>query len=839
MIFLVILTLFLASVVLLAMKKKPIVSAINSSFISVLSIVVFILNTYLKMFNAGAIVLSVFSLILSLIAIGISIYELKYFKTAEEEEEKVEENEKKSLKIHKIISLVSSCLSLIVLILTLFLPILNVNNGTTNTTISLISSVNNNDSPIFLTIPFFVVLISVCVLSLVFVETLSNYKNDKKYILKSYNFVLGIAAYSLVYFVFGYFLSFFLNKNTSNSGTIQKYSTLAYIPFIIAFIILLVASISKGKINSLILDLKKEKKKKLYKIEPLLYLFALSIVLLLSLFIDVIKVTTKIDLNISNTEQTVQYTGLDLLTKSSELEGGYQILSFVLLAFLICSFVMLVLSISSYICKNKEYYRIIKFSSISNLVFITLLGLMGIYFTIAKKINEDGVKSLFAAYGINFDGKIEYDIKTNTIYLAAVSLVIVIVMVIRKQFNLNVANEEVDINLIGDKTGENSSKNSKNTTPLLEHFDSCPAFSVLDSKEGDYKKDFEERLNSLFINPNLGSVCSFVVNYAKNSRLHLSYTKEDIATFVAGLGASKLTILQGMSGTGKTSLPKIFSEAIFGNCEIVEVESSWRDKNELLGYYNEFSKIYTPKKFTQFLYKASLNPHILTFVVLDELNLSRIEYYFSDFLSLMENEEGNRKIKLVNIELHKNVNGELTDFKNLEDGTTLNVPSNVWFIGTANRDESTFAISDKVYDRAQTMNFNKRAPKVRDYGEPLNKKFLSYDTFNELLVNAKRLGHYEVEDDQIVKAVEELLRPFNISFGNRILNQMEDFVNIYTSCFVDKEARKKEAVEKIILSKVVSKLETKIVDNKDELAKEFDKLGLKECSDFIRKLSED
>jgi hypothetical protein len=149
----------------------------------------------------------------------------------------------------------------------------------------------------------------------------------------------------------------------------------------------------------------------------------------------------------------------------------------------------------------------------------------------------------------------------------------------------------------------------------------------------------------------LSDLVKFVVEYARDSRLHLSYREEDIATFVSGLGACRLTILQGMSGTGKTSLPKIFSEAIDGNCDIIEVESSWKDKNELLGYYNEFSRTYTPKKFTQALYKAALNPEIPTFIVLDEMNLSRIEYYFSDFLSLMENEENKREIKLINIKL--------------------------------------------------------------------------------------------------------------------------------------------------------------------------------------------
>lgn len=163
---------------------------------------------------------------------------------------------------------------------------------------------------------------------------------------------------------------------------------------------------------------------------------------------------------------------------------------------------------------------------------------------------------------------------------------------------------------------------------VIPNFDACPAFTELDDKLSYYNDLLFQRKNKLFENPSLPDIVQFVVDYARESRLHLSYTPQTIAKFVAGLGATKLSILQGMSGTGKTSLPKIFLEALMGNCEIVEVESSWKDKNELIGYYNEFSKVFTPKKFTRMLYKASLNPDVITFIVLDEMNLSRIEYYF-------------------------------------------------------------------------------------------------------------------------------------------------------------------------------------------------------------------
>ncbi|MDE7107019.1 MAG: AAA family ATPase, partial [Clostridiales bacterium] len=372
-------------------------------------------------------------------------------------------------------------------------------------------------------------------------------------------------------------------------------------------------------------------------------------------------------------------------------------------------------------------------------------------------------------------------------------------------------------------------------------FDACPAFTEIDNLQDKFQAALEKRRAQLFKNLTLPNLIRFVVDYARESRLHLSYTPDDIATFVAGLGASRLTILQGMSGTGKTSLPKIFTEALMSNCEIVEVESSWRDKNELLGYYNEFSKCYTPKKFTQCLYRARLNSEVITFIVLDEMNLSRIEYYFSDFLSLMENEEDRRAIKLLNVKLSRIENGKAIEYDGLKDGHTIKVPTNVWFIGTANRDESTFEISDKVYDRAQTMNFDKRAPKIESFSEPIEKRYISYEMLAKLFEEAKQKYKFDAEDNRYIRETEKLLAPYNISFGNRILRQIEAFVKVYCACFGDKSAAgaENDAVERILLSKVVRKLENKVVENKEKLAVEFDKIGLNKCSAFIRKLNED
>ena len=379
----------------------------------------------------------------------------------------------------------------------------------------------------------------------------------------------------------------------------------------------------------------------------------------------------------------------------------------------------------------------------------------------------------------------------------------------------------------------------KEEEPKSVTFEPCPAFALIDEEEQERKETLAKRQAEAFQNPTLPEVTRFVVDYARDSRLHLSYTPEIIASFIAGLGATKLTILQGMSGTGKTSLPKIFAEALDCDCRLVEVESSWKDKNELIGYYNEFTKLFTPKKFTTALYSATLEKETINFIVLDEMNLSRIEYYFSDFLSLMEAEPDKRVFSLSSVPLFRQEDGTRKDYLGLTKGTTIRVTPNLWFIGTANRDESTFEISDKVYDRSNVINLNHRAPKAIPQGQPRSPKYLSYAALQGLFDTALSSFAFDLDTVPYLSKLEEILAPYNISFGNRIARQIEAYVRIYCSCFIDKEAHLNEALESILLDKVVHKLEYKSIEDKESLAEAFEAIGLKRCASFVRSLSED
>lgn len=811
-------------------KKKRWAFTIPTIFQILFHIILLFLHIFFKIFKAGAICCLVFSMIFTLLSLGILIID-RIFGVKNEGLVGVKSNEKKTHSWSKIIILVLTIGSTILSSLIFFIPLYTITTGLKDTNYILIKVLGTNSYQLEMPIIFMIMFLAVFGNFIYFLTIIPSYfSSSSLFLKKSKTVAFTNLVITLLFFITGFVLTFYFNVKSKTA------STISFIPFLIMLIFLIIYSFVQGKFVKINAEeeLEKDRRNKKFKIEPLVYIILLSLTTFLALFFNIVEVKFEA----FKYKNDVKLSGINLLRTYGELGAGYQVLAFILFAFEFVSLTLLILSIVSFFGKYKDYYKVVKVTAFVNLIFMLILGLSGIYFKISQKINEENLLSLLESYNISFAIEYEYSIKSQTIYAFFISALIFIIMIARGQLNLHFEEDQY-LSLAPNQKLPSTNSLGQTEQSNLVCFDPCPAFTELDGKKLGFEQDLNARKEQLFANLTLPNLVRFIVDYARESRLHLSYTLEDIATFVAGLGASRLSILQGMSGTGKTSLPKIFSEAILGNCEIVEVESSWRDKNELLGFYNEFSKCYTPKKFTQCLYKAKLNIEIPTFIVLDEMNLSRIEYYFSDFLSLMEHEEDKREIKLLNVKLERIEENGSYSYLCLEDGHTLKIPHNVWFVGTANRDESTFEISDKVYDRALTMNFNKRAPKIHSYSEELPQRFIPYEMLSNLLLEAKEKRKFDAESNEIIQKVEKLLLPYNISFGNRILKQMEDFVKIYCACFGDQEAVIKDAVERILLSKVVSKLEFKVVENKEKLAVQFDALGLSACSAFIRKLNED
>lgn len=315
------------------------------------------------------------------------------------------------------------------------------------------------------------------------------------------------------------------------------------------------------------------------------------------------------------------------------------------------------------------------------------------------------------------------------------------------------------------------------------------------------------------------------------SQMHLYYTPEIIRRFVAGMAASKLLILEGISGTGKTSLPYSFSRYMENPATIVSVQPSYRDRTEILGYFNEFSKKFNETEFLRALYEANyrLDP---TLIVLDEMNLARIEYYFAEILSVLEMpSEDEWVLDLVPTAWEG-------DPEKLEDGK-IHVCSSTWFVGTANNDDSTFTITDKVYDRAMPIELNERADEFECELQPhcdITAEHLQY------LFQKAKVDH-PISDEALEKMQKldnYLVTRFKLSFGNRIMKQMYDFIPVYVAC----GGTELGGMDYIIARKVLKKFESMNVSFvRDEITglikyidKTFGAAEMEDSKNYLRRI---
>ena len=315
------------------------------------------------------------------------------------------------------------------------------------------------------------------------------------------------------------------------------------------------------------------------------------------------------------------------------------------------------------------------------------------------------------------------------------------------------------------------------------------------------------------------------------SQLHLYYTPEIIRRFVAGMAASKLLILEGISGTGKTSLPYSFSRYMNNPATIVSVQPSFRDRTELLGYFNEFSKRFNETEFLRALYEANYRQEP-TMIVLDEMNLARVEYYFAEMLSVLEMPSKDEWV----LDLVPTAwDGDPVKL----DAGKIHVTDGTWFIGTANNDDSTFTITDKVYDRAMPIELNERADAFECDLQPA----CEITTEHLLYLFQKAKVEHPISDvmmENIQKLDKYLLTRFKLSFGNRIMKHMYDFIPVYVAC----GGTELDAMDYIVARTVLKKFESLNVSFvRDEITglisyieKIFGTEGMNDSKEYLRRI---
>ena len=273
---------------------------------------------------------------------------------------------------------------------------------------------------------------------------------------------------------------------------------------------------------------------------------------------------------------------------------------------------------------------------------------------------------------------------------------------------------------------------------------------------------------------------------------------DTIRAWIAGFSSSRLLILQGLSGTGKSTLPRVFLEYIGGKAFFFPVQATWRDRSDIVGYYSDFTGEFKETELLKHLYEASYFPDQMNIMVLDEMNISRIEYYFADFLSIFEYPPEDWLIPLMQVKLGTPVP------RYIENGK-VRIPTNTWFIGTANTDDSTFTITDKVYDRAIVIEFNDlNLPFTSDWDYspyPLTMEELT-TCINEAMTH-KENQLTEAERTKFMKLTMFIAETFDLAFGNRIMNQIDRFVPVFVALGGTKEA----ALDLMLARKILRKLD--------------------------------
>ena len=352
-------------------------------------------------------------------------------------------------------------------------------------------------------------------------------------------------------------------------------------------------------------------------------------------------------------------------------------------------------------------------------------------------------------------------------------------------------------------------------------------FAKLNEIDEEYK---DYKIKNYGDNFTLPELCENFRNFAA-SRLRLYYSIDMMRLFISALASTKLVILQGISGTGKTSLAYAWGKFLKHDSCVASVQPSWRDRTELFGYFNEFTKKFNETDVLAEMYRAGYTDDVYT-VILDEMNISRVEYYFAEMLSILEMPNKDEWV----IELVPN--SWKTDPKRIISGK-LKIPPNMWYIGTINNDDSTFMVTDKVYDRAMPIDINDKGKAFTPVDT--DAMDINYSYLDNLFATAMQENPISQDTlDKIEKMDDYVIKHFRIAFGNRIVSHMKKFVPVYVACGGDEVSGVDYFIAKKILRKFeqlnISYIRDEIDPYIDFLDDTFGKNKMKECKEYMLRL---
>jgi energy-coupling factor transporter ATP-binding protein EcfA2 len=397
-------------------------------------------------------------------------------------------------------------------------------------------------------------------------------------------------------------------------------------------------------------------------------------------------------------------------------------------------------------------------------------------------------------------------------------------------------------------------------------------FEFLDEEDLEHflleSKPQSERVDGISFKDELDSNYKKAVSYIQVHLVEkdILYPRHIIENFITLLRTKDLIVLAGDSGSGKTNLIKSFAKAIGGKSVIIPVKPNWTSSEDLLGYYNPLEKKYLATPFLEALLEAQQNPEIPYFICLDEMNLARVEYYFADFLSILESRDEEPEITLYSEDESTHVLSELKAVveiiqagkqKYSQDGivnfieilkdedlnnylrqafgfsdknslikyhseirrmlsaimtmpSRIKMPANVHIIGAINIDETTHYLSPKILDRAHIMRFE--SPLLSDWSQILSeiKAYGFSDVSKPLLFDIEALGIREnypkfERENEFCQLFIELNREFFHKLGVEFgMRTIRQGLH-YLALFKDVNDDSRQSINNFLLHKVLPK----------------------------------
>ncbi|HDN83021.1 MAG TPA: hypothetical protein ENG50_01510 [Candidatus Altiarchaeales archaeon] len=267
-----------------------------------------------------------------------------------------------------------------------------------------------------------------------------------------------------------------------------------------------------------------------------------------------------------------------------------------------------------------------------------------------------------------------------------------------------------------------------------------------------------------------------------------------IAQFYTALKTKGFVILSGLSGSGKTKIALEFAKLLGDDTYIfLSVRPDWRDSKPLLGYYNPLDKRYYKTFLLELIlraiedYKQNKEKATPYFIILDEMNLAHVEYYFADFLSVLESGRDKDGFTRESIKLHDE--DKVVEKQGIPK--EIKLPPNLYIIGTVNIDETTYMFSPKVLDRAFTIEFHD--VDLNNYPPEMEPTNVDFSNLRDLIIDDLRNnGNFLTYADkeiakeaiqelrslqywQILQNLKKMLEPYDMHFGYRVVDEIALF----------------------------------------------------------------